>query len=69
MGLTPLGGVKAPLYDESELTEKQNHWYSLFNGRGDFHELLMEYDDTADEITSNEYAMRATMHLDLEEEQ
>lgn len=69
MGLTPLGGVKAPLYDESELTEKQNHWYSLFNGRGDFHELLMEYDDTADEITSSEYAMRATMHLDLEAEQ
>ena len=69
MGLTALGGVRAPLYDESELTEKQNHWYSLFNGRGDFHALLMEYDDTADEVTSSEKAMRATMHLDLEEEQ
>jgi len=68
MGLSPLGGVKAPLYDESELTEKQNHWYSLFNGRGDFHEFVMEYDDTADEVASSEKAMRATMHLDQEED-
>lgn len=69
MTLSALNDVQAPLYEESELTEKQNHWYSLFNGRTDFHALLMEYDDTADEVTSSEKAMRATMHLDLEEEQ
>ena len=69
MTMTPLSGIKSPLYDESELAENQDHWYRMFDGRGDFHELLMEHDDTADEITSSEYAMRATMHLDLEESQ
>lgn len=63
-----IGGVSAPLYDESELTERTQHWYTLFKDREDFYEFLLEYEDTADEVTSSEYAMRAAFRLDLEED-
>lgn len=66
MGLEPVGGGK-PLYDESALSEKQDHWYQLLKHQESLFDLLMDNEDTANEIAESEYAMRAVFWLDLQE--
>jgi len=54
--------------DEAEKSIRVQNWLTIFEGEEDLFELLMDFEDTADEITSSKAAMRVVFRLDLVEE-
>jgi len=57
------------ILDEAEKSVRQQNWFSILEDEEDFFELLMENDDTADEVTESEAAMRVVLRLDLTTEE
>lgn len=53
------------ILDEADKSVRQQNWWSILENEQQFFELLMENDDTADEITQSEAAMRVVFALDL----
>ena len=54
--------------DEADKSVRVQNWWEIFEGEEDLFELLMDFEDTADEITESEAAMRVVFRLDLVEE-
>lgn len=53
------------ILDEADKSVRQQNWWSILENEQQFFELLMENDDTADELTQSEAAMRVVFALDL----
>jgi hypothetical protein len=53
------------ILDEAEKSVRQQNWWTVLENEQRFFELLMDNDDTADEITQSEAAMRVVFALDL----
>ena len=54
--------------DEAPKSIRVQNWLTIFEGEEDLFELLMDSEDTADEITGSKAAMRVVFRLDLVEE-
>ena len=54
------------ILDEAEKSVRQQNWWTVLENEQRFFELLMDNDDTADEITQSEAAMRVVFALDLQ---
>lgn len=61
--------MSTTILDEAEKSVRQQNWWSILEGEEDFFELLMDNDDTADEVTESEAAMRVALRLDLTTEE
>mgnify|MGYP007020458889 FL=1 len=54
------------ILDEAGKSVRQQNWWTVLENEQRFFELLMDNDDTADEITQSEAAMRVVFALDLQ---
>jgi hypothetical protein len=54
------------ILDEADKSVRQQNWWTVLENEQRFFELLMDNDDTADEITQSEAAMRVVFALDLQ---
>jgi hypothetical protein len=54
------------ILDEAEKSVRVQNWYSILENEQTFFETLLKFDDTADEVTQSEAAMRVIFALDLE---
>ena len=54
------------ILDEADKSVRQQNWWTILENEQRFFELLMDNDDTADEITQSEAAMRVVFALDLQ---
>lgn len=55
------------ILDEAEKSVREQNWWTILEGEEDFFELLMEHEDTADEIAESEAAMRVVFTLEPED--
>lgn len=53
------------ILDEAGKSVRQQNWWTILENEQQFFELLMDNDDTADELTQSEAAMRVVFVLDL----
>ena len=57
------------ILDEAELSVKHIDWWKVLKGEEDLLEMMMDFEDTADEISSSEAAMRVIMTQDPENDE
>ena len=55
--------------DEAPKSVRVQNWWQILEDEERFFELLMDNDDTADEVTESEAAMRVALRLDLTTEE
>lgn len=54
------------ILDEADKSVRQQNWWTVLENEQQFFELLMANDDTADEVTNSQAAMRVVFALDLQ---
>lgn len=58
--------MSTTILDEAEKSVRVQNWYSILENEQNLFETLLKFDDTADEVTESEAAMRVIFALDLD---
>jgi hypothetical protein len=58
--------MSTTILDEAEKSVRVQNWYSILENEQNLFETLLASDDTADEVTQSEAAMRVIFALDLD---
>jgi|APHM01.1.fsa_nt_gi hypothetical protein len=57
------------IIDQAEKSVRVQNWYSILDNEPQLLETLLAFDDTANEVTTSDAAMRVIFNIDREETQ